>query len=122
MAEHAHDDHHESHIGHVMPMKTLISVFVGLLIFTYITVQQSYFDFGETEFVVTMFIATIKATMVTLFFMHLRYDRGQNSMLLIFTLVFVGLFLAMTLVDLTYYQHEITSYDEAQPVGTPNRQ
>ena len=49
-----------------------VSTLVALLILTAITVGASYIDFGSGNVVIALIIATIKATIVALFFMHLR--------------------------------------------------
>ena len=46
-------------------------------------------------------IATIKATLIAVYFMHLRYDKPFNTIVFVSSLLFVGLFLALTLMDLS---------------------
>ena len=54
-----------------------------------------------------MGIATVKATLVALYFMHLRYDKGFHTIVIIGALLFVGLFVSLTLLDRVQYQPEI---------------
>jgi cytochrome c oxidase subunit 4 len=75
--------------------KTLIS----LLILTGITVAASYVNFGKANVVVALTIATIKATLVALFFMHLLHDKPVNGLIAAAGFVFLGLFLMFTLID-----------------------
>jgi cytochrome c oxidase subunit IV len=75
--------------------KTLIS----LLILTGITVAASYVNFGAMNVVVALTIATIKATLVALFFMHLLHDKPVNALIACAGFLFLGLFLMFTLLD-----------------------
>jgi cytochrome c oxidase subunit IV len=78
-------------------MKTLIA----LLILTGITVGASYIHFGSgaANVVVALTIATIKATLVALFFMHLLHDKPVNALIAVAGFIFLGLFLMFTLLD-----------------------
>ncbi len=62
------------HHNHIIPLKTFINVFVGLLVLTVITVLASRVDFGPANAFVAMLIATVKAGLVMAYFMHLKYD------------------------------------------------
>jgi cytochrome c oxidase subunit 4 len=87
-AEHAHDDPS-------VYLKTLIL----LLILTVITVGASYVNFGSGNTAIALFIATIKATLVALFFMHLAHDKPINAVIAIAGFVFLGIFLMFDLLD-----------------------
>jgi|FLYM01.1.fsa_nt_gi cytochrome c oxidase subunit IV len=63
------DQHH-----HIIPLKTYLGVFFGLLVLTVITVVAAQFDFGAFNTVVAMLIASVKAFFVLAYFMHLKYD------------------------------------------------
>ncbi len=91
--EHAHAEHH-----HVTGPKTYAAVLVGLLIFTVITVYASYIDFGSMNTVVALIIATMKGSLVALFFMHLRHDKF-NAVIFVGGLLFLAIFLIWTLFD-----------------------
>ena len=55
--------------------------FAGLIVLTAITVAVSYFDLGPFNLIVAMSIATIKAALVAMWFMHLRYDSGLHALI-----------------------------------------
>jgi cytochrome c oxidase subunit IV len=78
-------------------LKTLIA----LLILTGTTVGASYIHFGSgaANVVVALTIATIKATLVALFFMHLLHDKPVNGLIAAAGFIFLGLFLMFTLLD-----------------------
>ena len=58
-------------------------VLVALLILTVITVGASYIHFGTgmANVIIAMLIASIKATLVALFFMHLRWDKPVSAII-----------------------------------------
>ena len=89
-AEHEHD-----HGGTAVYAKTLI----GLLILTAITVAAASFDFGQGNVVIALVIATIKASLVVLFFMHLRWDKPVNAIIAMAGFLFLGIFLMFCLID-----------------------
>jgi cytochrome c oxidase subunit 4 len=89
-----------SHAAHVTGPKTYGAVLLGLLVLTIITVQASYIDFGSMNTVVALIIATIKASLVALFFMHLRHDKF-NAVIFVGGLLFLSIFLIWTLFDLS---------------------
>lgn len=106
MSHSAHADKHDG-ISHVMPPVVLIGTFLALVGLTILTVASSYFPLGNIELFVAMGIATVKATLVAVYFMHLRHDKPLNGLLLLFSLAFVALFICLTLVDTESYQPEI---------------
>lgn len=120
----AHADHHVPgavHV-HVMPMKVLITVGATLLVLTWITVVlATQFDLGRIDFGIAMLIATFKASLVVLYFMHLRYDRPLNALLFIGSLAFVAIFITMCLLDTAQYMPEIDARQIEIPVGLPER-
>jgi len=76
-------------------------VLLTLLVLTAITVAAAGVRFGSpaVNVVVALTIATVKASLVALFFMHLRHDRPMNALIFVTGLVFLGVFLMLTLVD-----------------------
>ncbi|MBD13879.1 MAG: hypothetical protein CMJ72_01795 [Planctomycetaceae bacterium] len=87
-------------LSHVMPLSLLFGVFTALVLLTLLTVVAAQFSFGDWEVWVSLGIATIKAALVAIYFMHLRYDRPFNAVVFLSAIVFVALFLALTLMDL----------------------
>jgi len=102
MHSHAHADtpHREGYdFAHPFPVAGLLAVFVALTVLTILTVYQASFDLGNWDIALTMFIATIKATLVMLFFMHLAFDKPFNLIIFLSSFVFVALFITFTLTD-----------------------
>ncbi len=82
-----------------MPVWMLLSVFFALTALTIITVWQASFHFGDWDVALVMGIATVKAALVMLFFMHLAYDKPFNVIIFLASFVFVALFVILTIND-----------------------
>jgi cytochrome c oxidase subunit 4 len=101
-----HDEHHG--VAHVMPANVLFAVGGTLLFLTAVTVWVTYADLGRTgNLVVAMGIATVKAALVCAYFMHLRWDKPFNALVFVSSVVFVGLFITITLMDKGEYEPDI---------------
>ena len=87
---------------HITPLKTYIAVYLILLFMTGFTVWSVQFDFGWFNIILAMIIASFKATLVLLFFMHLLYDNKINLAFLVASVVFLAVFIAITAVDTNY--------------------
>ncbi|HIA38263.1 MAG TPA: hypothetical protein EYN86_01950 [Planctomycetes bacterium] len=105
MSDHSHDS--EEHIGHILPLSLLLKVFGGLVCLTILTVMTGKADLHGADLAVAMVIATCKASLVCFFFMHLKYDRPFHGMIFLFSVMFVGLFLAFVTLDSEAYQDDI---------------
>ncbi|HOA73050.1 MAG TPA: cytochrome C oxidase subunit IV family protein [Phycisphaerae bacterium] len=100
---HNHEASHHD-LAHPVPKRVLIGVWAALVVLTIITVLVAGKDFGRFNIWVALGIATLKASLVALYFMHLRYDSPFNAMILIVALSFVALFIIGTITDTAQYQ------------------
>ena len=99
-----HDDHHHG-IAHVASIKVLIGTGGTLLFLTLVTVLATRIDFGANiNLAIAMAIAVIKATLVILFFMHLKYDKLFHSVVFVSAILAASLFVGFTLMDTNQYQ------------------
>jgi cytochrome c oxidase subunit 4 len=102
---HPHEAHDQEHAGdfdvhaHISPAKFYVFILLVLMALTLLTVGVSYIHLGKLNLIVAIVIASIKASLVVLFFMHLRYDNKFNALVLIMSLLFIGVFFAYTLND-----------------------
>lgn len=103
---HEHGHHHE-HVGHVVPKYILWGTWAALMVLTVLTVAVTYKDLGSLNLFIAMAIATVKASLVVLFFMHLRWDAPFNAIVFISSLVFVALFIYLALIDTDAYKPNI---------------
>lgn len=94
------DQHAHDHLSHIMSPTMLLSVFAMLVGLTFVTVLAAQISFGAWEVWVSLGIASVKASLVAVYFMHLRYDKPFNGVIFVSSIVFVALFLGLTLVDL----------------------
>jgi cytochrome c oxidase subunit 4 len=112
---HAHSDDHG--LAHTMPLPLLFGVLGALLALTVATVAVTSFDLGaQGNLIVAMAIATVKAALVCVFFMHLLWDKKFNAVLFLTSVLFLILFLSMTTTDRGEYQHLVDEY-RAQQLG-----
>jgi cytochrome c oxidase subunit IV len=102
-------------VGHVVPLEVLVAVFVGLLALTAVTVAVTWVDLGPWNLIVALVIATFKAALVALYFMHLRYDHPFNGLVFVAGLVFLAIFLIFTLMDTMAYQPDVQRARDAAP-------
>ena len=119
----SHDTHHDDHGGHhVTPAWLYHTIFGGLLCLTVITVWIAQFDFGAANTLIAMFVATIKASLVAFFFMHLLHDERLNLLTFGFGLLFVCLFFLFPLVDIgtRTYVDPIKDNSSVEKVGKLN--
>ncbi|MGE0397572.1 MAG: cytochrome C oxidase subunit IV family protein [Kofleriaceae bacterium] len=118
MASTAHDDHHDDHhgISHVASVKVLVGTGGALLFLTVVTVLATKVDFGQSmNLALAMFIAVIKATLVVLFFMHLKYDKIFHTVVFLSAILAAALFVGFTLMDSGQYQHTNIWNPDAPP-------
>ncbi|HEY0463496.1 MAG TPA: cytochrome C oxidase subunit IV family protein [Polyangiaceae bacterium] len=111
LAADAHAAHHDHGLAHTMPVWMLVGVLGALMGLTVLTVSVTSFDLGsEGNLVVAMVIATIKAALVVTFFMHLFWDKKFHLILFLTAVLFVVLFLSMSITDRGEYQKNIDLY------------
>ena len=89
-----HSEAHEHH-GSSIYLKTLLVLFI----LTAITVGASYINFGSGNVAIALFIASIKAIIVALVFMHLKDDKPMYGIIAAAGFVFLGIFLMFDLLD-----------------------
>jgi cytochrome c oxidase subunit 4 len=91
-------------VGHVVPLRVLFAVLGTLLVMTVVTVAVSWVDFGPYNVWIALGIAVFKASLVLLFFMHLKYDKPFNAIVIIVSIALVALFIAITMIDTRQYE------------------
>ncbi len=90
-------------VHHVTPFPVYIKVWGSLIALTVVTVGTSYIDFGGNyNIIIAMIIATVKALLVTMFFMGLKYDSMENNVTFYITILFLSFFPFLTIADLLF--------------------
>lgn len=103
-----HEHGTEEELSHVMPVRLLVGVWAVLMVLTVVTVAVTRVDLGAgANLMVAMAIATIKAGFVVTYFMHLRWDRPFHTLVFLGSLLFVALFVSLTLLDKSEYEGDI---------------
>lgn len=110
-----HGDAHDGRVGHVVPLWILATVWGSLLILTWLTVRAVDVNLGRYNLWLAMAIAAVKASLVALFFMHLRWDSPFNAIVFIGSLLFVAIFVGLSMQDSLDYQQSIRDYQDATP-------
>jgi cytochrome c oxidase subunit 4 len=85
--------------SHIMPKRVYYTIFAILLFCTYLTVQIAFIDLGPWNTVAALTIAAFKATIVVLFFMHVKYSTKLTWAVVIGSIFWLGILLALTMTD-----------------------
>lgn len=86
----------KEHEHHIVSPKVYVVILIGLLIGTAATVGASFIDLGTWNPVINLAIATTKATLVVLYFMHVKYGTKLTKLT-----VMAGIFTFLCLVAMT---------------------
>ena len=85
---------------HVVPIKIYFAIFAALMVLTASTVWVAFLDLGALNTFVALGIAIIKATLVILFFMHVKYSSKLTWLVVASGFVFLAILLAFTMSDI----------------------
>ena len=110
--------HNQTH-SHGGPKIYTANLF-ALLFLTIVTIAAASFNFGSANVVIALAIATLKATLVALFFMHLVWDKPVNSIIAIAGFLFLGIFLMFDFLDVgtrvNFQPRNMPQMENATPV------
>jgi cytochrome c oxidase subunit 4 len=93
-------DKSEEHGHHIIPISVYAGVLAILAIGTIITVGVAQIDFGPWNTVIAMLVATIKASFVLLYFMHLKYDNAMNRVIFGSGFFFLLILFSFSIIDI----------------------
>jgi len=85
---------------HVVALKVYLMVAAALFVLTGVTVGVSFIPLGGANALVAIFIASVKALLVAMIFMHLWYDKKIFLIIFATAIVFLGIFLSFTMFDI----------------------
>jgi len=86
-------------LGHVVPKRTYFLIFGALLALTALTTGVAFIDLGEWNTIAALAIAACKATLVALFFMHLRWSARLMRLVLLSALLWLAILISLTTTD-----------------------
>jgi len=85
---------------HIVPVKVYLGIFLALLVGTALTVLAAFVDFPwRLNTIVALTIASVKATLVVLYFMHVRYSPRLVWVIVASALFWMGILFAFTFSD-----------------------
>jgi cytochrome c oxidase subunit IV len=93
------EDEHISPESHIVPISLYIGIWATLMVCTGLTVFAASVDLGIFNIVVALLIATIKGTLVVLFFMHLRYSTKLTMVTVIAALFWLFIMFSLSMTD-----------------------
>ena len=91
--------------GHVSPKSVYYTIFAALMVLTGVTVIAAFVNLGALNFPVALAIAIIKATLVVLFFMHVKYSSRLTQIVVAAAFLWLGIMIVGTLHD--YYAPDV---------------
>jgi len=87
---------------HIVSSKIYYAIWIALLVLTLVTAGVATIDLGPFNTVVALVIATFKATLVILFFMHVKYTSEKlTKMVIVASLFWLLLLLVLSMADYT---------------------
>ena len=84
---------------HVVPRKVYFAIFAALMVLTATTTAVAFLDLGPWNTVVALGIAFLKATLVVLFFMHVKYSPRLTQVTIAGGLFWLAILIVLTLSD-----------------------
>ena len=85
--------------NHVVPLRVYYGIFAALMVCTAITVGIAFVDLGPMNIVAALAIAVFKATLVVLFFMHVKYSTRLTWAVVLGSLFWLGILITLTMAD-----------------------
>jgi cytochrome c oxidase subunit 4 len=84
---------------HALPLSIYFAIFAALLVLTGVTVAIAFVDLGPLNIIAALGIAGVKALLVALFFMHLRYSKRLTWLVAAGGFLWLSLLITFTLAD-----------------------
>lgn len=85
--------------NHIVSPKLYIGIWLVLLVFTGLTVWAAFQNFGVGNPIIALAIAVTKATLVILFFMHVKYSPKMIALVIGCGLFFLSILMVLTCAD-----------------------
>ena len=98
----ASGEENKLHHNHILPPSLIFKVGAALMIFTVLTVAVAHIDLGRWNFFIAMLVATIKASLVAMIFMNLKYDSRENSVIFGTSFIFLAIFIVLAGTDIFF--------------------
>jgi cytochrome c oxidase subunit 4 len=106
--------------GHISPKSTYFTIFGALMVCTVLTVTAAFVNLGNFNFPIALTIAVFKATLVVLFFMHVKYGSKLTKLIVGTAFFFLGIMLTLTLTDYLSRGWSTAPRGSTSPGSIPN--
>jgi cytochrome c oxidase subunit IV len=84
---------------HISSVQTNINVFIALMVLLFATVGAAYLPLGFLHFPTAMTIATVKAVLIVMYFMHVKYSHRLTAVICAASFLWLGIMIALILTD-----------------------
>ncbi len=81
---------------------TYVLVWLGLLVFTGLTVTLAGFHFGSISVFLVLLVASVKSTLVLYYFMNLKYEKPLFRNMVFIGIIALAIFIGLTFVDILF--------------------
>ena len=88
--------------SHILSYGKLIAVFIALIALTFVTVMAARVDLGAANIWIALLIASTKASLVVLFFMHMKFEGAVIRYSFITTLVSLAIIISFIFWDVAF--------------------
>ena len=96
----SHSTQDDSPAEHVSSLGSSVAIWLTLLVFTGLTVGAAFVDMGPFNTITALTIATFKAILVVLFFMHVKYTHEKlTGLVIVSAIFFLFILLALSMAD-----------------------
>ncbi len=92
----------DKHTAHIFEYKALFYVLMALLVLTSITIGVSFVDLGNLNVWIALIIASIKGSLVLMFFMHMKYEGKVLVLSFMGTIFFLAIMISFTFLDVAF--------------------
>jgi cytochrome c oxidase subunit 4 len=99
----SHTEHNQTHVKkNVRPFSTYLSIWLGLLVLTVVTITVAGLNLGSLSVLGAIAVATVKSTLVVLFFMNIKYEDRVFKMMLGIAIFTLTVILLLTFADTAF--------------------
>jgi len=92
----------DNHTSHIVPYKTYVVILLALLTFTALSILITSYDLGPLAVTAALLFATLKTTLVLLYFMHLKFEQRLFGIMVAVVLVVFIIVMVITFLDYSF--------------------
>lgn len=92
----------DNHATHIVPYRTYIVILLALLTFTALSILITSYDLGPLAVSTALLFASLKTTLVLLYFMHLKFEQKIFGIMVAVVLIVFLIVIVITFLDYSY--------------------